>query len=199
MLTLKLYQKYCPNKLPVQVGERLGHDGANGEVLSIIGSPEKAIKLSVINDGEVHSKDIYFNRIDHILKYIKTEKPEPLVSIYEHGFSGYYQRDKVNFPFVLHYYIMEKLLKISDDEKKVFHSLISHEDRLIKKDFSNEKIKEILGGLARGLDFDTQKIILFCEQLRNLPIQHNDLHPRNIMLDNKGYYKLIDLDSCSFK
>jgi thiamine kinase-like enzyme len=94
---------------------------------------------------------------------------------------------------------MEKLNKISEDEKKVFHSIMSHEDQNLHKNFSMSKIKNMLQGLSMGLDFDASKIIIFCENLRSTVIHHNDIHPRNIMKDNFGNFKLIDFDRCYFK
>ena len=93
---------------------------------------------------------------------------------------------------------MEKLLKISEDEAKVFHSILSHEDRGIFKNFSTDKVKKMLHGMQRGLDFDLQKIMLFYEALQNPQILHLDIHPRNIMKDENNNFKLIDLDRLQF-
>jgi len=49
---------------------------------------------------------------------------EPIcVSIYEHNFLGYGVRDTCfgEQKYILYYYIMEKLQKTTDDERKVFH------------------------------------------------------------------------------
>ena len=65
--------------------------------------------------------------------------------------------------FILHYYIMEKLYTISEDEYKVFHTILSHEDREIKKNWSRKKIEETIKGLSLGLDFDKDKVLSFCD------------------------------------
>lgn len=93
-----------------------------------------------------------------------------------------------------YYYIMDKLNPISEDEKKVFHSIISHEDRGIIKNISEGKIKKILDGLSLGLDFDKEKIILFCRAIRASNLFQRDCHERNIMKDNNGYFRFIDLE-----
>lgn len=199
MIVLDLCKQFCPDKIPVQAGELLG-DGADGEIFTIVDSPTKVIKFSVIYDRATESpKEIYSNQIIPILDYVMFNKPTFCVRVYEHGFMGEFRRKVVSWKndmqdFVIHYCIMERLHKLSEDEKKVFHSLVSHEDRNITKNLSPQKIKKICHGLALGLDFDAEKVILFCNQLRTTPLSHCDIHPRNIMKNASGYFKLIDLD-----
>lgn len=201
MLVLNLCKQYCPDKIPVQPGERL-NDGADGEVFVIADEPTKVIKFSVIYDREADSpREIYFNQVAPTLQYLLCSRPSVCAIVYEYGFLGEFWRKLVSWRsgtqnFILHYYIMERLHKLSEDEKKVFHSLVSHEDQRIEKDLAPQRIKEICRGLARGLDFDIKKVILFCEQLRESPLSHLDIHPRNIMVDNNGYFKLVDFDRC---
>jgi len=52
-------------------------------------------------------------------------------------------------------------------------------------------------GMAAGLDFDAEKVMLFCENIRTAPIIHEDTHARNIMKNDDGDFRLIDLDSIS--
>jgi serine/threonine protein kinase len=101
--------------------------------------------------------------------------------------------------YYIYYYTMEKLQKLSEDEKKVFHSLLSHEDRNIKKDFSPAKIKEMLAGLSSALDFDEEKVIFFVNNFKKSPVIHNDVHVRNIMKNINGDFKMIDFDRCELK
>jgi thiamine kinase-like enzyme len=89
---------------------------------------------------------------------------------------------------------MEKLHPLSEDEIKVFHSLVSHEDQNKIKKYSSLEINKILQGLSIGLDFDLHKVMFFCKNLNKLTIQHSDLHPRNLMKDSDGNFKLIDFD-----
>jgi thiamine kinase-like enzyme len=199
MLVLNLCKQFCPEKIPAEPGERLG-DGADGETFVIADEPTKVMKLSVIYDRfEDSPKEIYFNRIAPVLDYVMLNAPALCVAVYEHGYLGEYSRKVTNWRqgkqiFVIHYCIMERLHNLSDDERKALHSLVSHEDRKIQKDLEPSKIKEIVEGLARGLDFDKEKVILFCEQLREAYLSHSDIHPRNIMKDGSGYFKLVDFD-----
>lgn len=204
MLVHSLCQKLCPDKLPVQPVESLGN-GSDGEALTIQGQPDRVIKLSVMYEYPGHELKGY-QQIQQVLDYAMTTQPSAYVRIYEHGYLGTYSR-QIHVPprgrakqdLLLYYYIMEKLFKITEDEKKVFHSIISHEDRGIDKNYSDEKIGEMLQGMSRGLDFDAEKIILFCHRLHEAKIKHQDLHPRNIMKNIDGNYKSIDLDRCSLE
>jgi serine/threonine protein kinase len=200
LLVLNLCQQFCPEKIPVKTAERLGHGGADGETFAIKNDPTKAIKFSIIYDRFSQSPiSIYQKEIAPTLDFIMTVKPTICATVYEYGYLGEYVREMPYWKdgyqnFVIHYCIMEKLLPLTEDEKKVFHTLISHEDRKIKKDLSPEKIGETLRGLARGLDFDAEMIILFCEQMRKTNFSHSDIHPRNILKDTNGHYKFIDFD-----
>jgi thiamine kinase-like enzyme len=89
---------------------------------------------------------------------------------------------------------MEKLFKISEDERKIFHTILSHEDRNIVKNYPLDKVKKMLTGMSYSLDFDYNKVIFFYQNLRDCPLQHLDLHVRNIMKDIDGNFKMIDFD-----
>jgi serine/threonine protein kinase len=197
MFVLSLCRQLCPDKLPVQPEERLG-DGADGEILTIEGQPDRVIKLGIIYEHPARELKVY-KQIQRVLDYVMIIQPVAFVRVYEHGYLGTYSRKVVEWrkdhqQFLIYYYIMEKLTKLNEDEKKVFHSIISHEDRGINKNYSLEKIGEMLQGMSRGLDFDTDKVILFCQNLQTSQLSHQDLHPRNIMKDAVGNYKLADLD-----
>lgn len=200
MFVLSLCRQLCPDKLPVEPEERLD-DGADGEVLTIAGQPDKVIKLGVIYEHPNRELTVY-KQVQRVLDYTMTTQPEAFVRVYEHGYLGTYTRKIVEWrkdhqDFLLYYYIMEKLNKISEDEKKVFHTIISHEDRGINKNYSPEKIREMLQGMSRGLDFNADKVILFCQNLQANQVVHEDLHPRNILKNADGNFKLIDLDRCN--
>jgi hypothetical protein len=198
MYVMSLCRQFCPEKIPVKTGERLG-DGADGEVLEIVDEPNKVLKLGIFY--ERHDKGFlkYYKQIQAVLDYMMLVRPPAYVRVYEHGYLGSYARSMPAWKsgkqsFIIYYYIMEKLLKISEDERKVFHSILSHEDRGIEKNFSLEKIREMLEGMGRSLDFDAEKVTLFCDNIRGASIWHLDLHVRNIMKDSMGDFKLIDLD-----
>jgi hypothetical protein len=48
--------------------------------------------------------------------------------------------------------------------------------------------------MSRGLDFDADKVTLFCQNLHQAHVLHDDIHVRNIMKDATGHYRLVDLD-----
>jgi len=202
MFVLSLCQQLCPDKLPVQPEERLGA-GADGEVLTIQGQPDRVIKLGIIYQHPARELKLY-KQIQQVLDHVMTTQPAAFVRVYEHGYLGTYSRKIVEWrkdhqDFLIYYYIMEKLENLNEDEKKVFHSILSHEDREIAKNYSLEKITEMLQGMSQGLDFEIDKVMLFCERLRETLLIHEDLHPRNIMVDSEGNFKLIDLDRCSLR
>lgn len=180
------------------IGNEIGI-GADGQVFSLQNEDDKVIKFCVKFDHNNCSLKNEYKKVNNILFYLSTKKPIAYAHVYEYGYLGEYSRslyDGSSQKYILYYYVMEKLNKISEDEKKVFHSLLSHEDRNIKKNFSLLKIKQMLSGLSLGLDFNSEKIILFCENLKKIDIYHNDIHPRNIMKDKDNNFKLIDFDRC---
>jgi len=199
MLVLSLCNKFCPEKLPVIPDIKLG-DGADGEIFSIKNEPNKVIKLSVLYDpDETPLKN--FGKIQAAVGRIMIERPSAYVRVFSQGYLGKYYRDYCGSKqeFILYYYIMERLEKITEDERKVFHSILSHEDRGIKKDFSPPEMEKMLAGLGRGLDFSAEKVTLFCNNIKECNIKHCDLHVRNILKDMYGNFKLIDLDRLELK
>ena len=194
MFVLSLCKKFCPDKLPVLPGIKLG-DGADGEIFSIENEPDKVIKLSILYDTE-ETPLKNFQKIEALVGRIMIERPSAYVRVYAQGYLGRFSRDTCSGEqeFILYYYIMERLEKITEDECKVFHSILCHEDRGIKKDFSPLEMQKMLTGLSRGLDFSAEKVTLFCNNIKEAPVAHIDLHVRNIMKDVFGSFKLIDLD-----
>jgi serine/threonine protein kinase len=197
MLVLKLLQSHCLELIPVTITDKIA-DGADGEVFNFSEDPNKVIKLCVLYESSY--EDIYsiYKRTTSVLDYLLKNPSQSFAQVYEHKYICEWGRTvewkKDQQKYLIYYYIMEKLQKISEDEKRLFHSIISHEDRGIKKNFSMEKIKEILCGLKRGLDFDEKKVIFFLDNFKKTPINHNDLHVRNVMKDINGNFRLIDFD-----
>lgn len=196
MLVLKLCRELCPTKIPVSIGTKLG-DGADGEVFLLAKEPNKVIKFCVLYEtGSIKIENTY-KYISKVINYL-IGYPDPVFAhVYEHVFLGEYSRiawGNRKQRYYLYYYVMEKLQSLSEEERKVFDTIVSHEDRGKKKNFSPERIKNILSELALGLDFDMEKVKFFCENFKKSPVSHLDIHPRNIMKDNTGNFKLIDFD-----
>jgi Ser/Thr protein kinase RdoA (MazF antagonist) len=55
----------------------------------------------------------------------------------------------------------------------------------------------MLEGLRLGLDFEWDKVVRFYKACTRSEIIHEDIHHRNIMKDDSGNFKLIDLDRIS--
>jgi hypothetical protein len=201
MMVLSLCQRLCPDQIPVVTAHKLG-DGADGEVFEIENTPDKVIKFCIIYERFSANLEQHYNKkINPILNYLITSPVPTFARVYAHEYMGTYSRDFVSSPtgkqkFIIYYYVMEKLNKISEDEQKVFHSILSHEDRGVEKNYPLPKIKKMLEGQAFALDFDEKKVMLFCENLRTSPVRHLDIHVRNVMKDQDGNFKLIDFDRC---
>lgn len=93
-----------------------------------------------------------------------------------------------------HFTVMERLLPLTTDEKKVFHSILSHEDRGLSKFLTPEQLHTALDGLEAGLEFDRKQVVKFYAQVVLSSLTHLDLHERNILKDKNGAFKLIDLN-----
>lgn len=196
MLVASLCQRLCPERIPCQLGAKLG-DGADGEVFDIVGRPDRVIKLCVLYESGSDKLEVMYKRIANVIDYLISNPVAIYAGVHTHVLMGSFERDawkNQKQRYLLYYYVMEKLQKISEDERKVFDTLVSHEDRNKKKKFSSEKTKEILDGLSTGLDFDRKRVTFFVDNLKNSPVTHLDIHPRNIMKDNHGNFKLIDFD-----
>jgi hypothetical protein len=183
MIALAKFKQFVPLEIPVNLDKLIG-DGVDGEVYSLLYETNKVVKFSFNIDNNQSDSDFIYSLI---------AKPNNiLVKLYVYKYLGPFINE--NIRYYLSFYMMEKLNSISEDEWKVFHTLLSHEDRNAKKQFSEIELKEILEGLKLGLDFDEEKVIFFCNSINNLDFVHPDIHPRNIMKDNFGSFKLIDLD-----
>lgn len=198
MFVLSLCNQICPDKIPVKLGERLG-EGADGEVFAITDDPSKVLKLGILYESHNGGLLKPYQQIQNVLDYLSNKQPDAYAHVYKHGYLGTFTRKADHWRtgqqhFIIYYYVMEKLEKITEDERKLFHSILSHEDRGIRKNYSPEKIREMLDGMGRGLDFDAEKVMLFCNNIKSAPISHLDIHVRNIMKDGAGVFKLIDLD-----
>jgi hypothetical protein len=203
MFVLSLVRQLCPGKLPVQPDVRLG-EGADGEVFSIKDDPRRVLKLGVLYGRPGKSAAQQYQLISDALDAIQYQHPPAYVHLYEHGYLGTFSRQVFVKPrgrakqdYIIYYYLMDKLQPITEDEGKVFHSILSHEDRGIEKNFSPEKIQEMLQGMSRGLDFDAEKVTIFCSNIGEARLTHLDIAVRNIMKNEAGEFKLIDLDRVS--
>lgn len=157
---------------------------------------QRVFKITA-NYNNVGYIESFYAKQSSIFDYLIKHEEEPFVKLFNYGFFGEFKNSKSSF--ISYYYVMENLNYITQDEGKVFHSLLSHEDRNISKNYSMPEIKKIIKNLQRGLDFSDKAVILFCDEIKKSNIMHFDIHPRNIMKDKMGKFKLIDLDTLYFK
>lgn len=179
------------------IGKKIG-DGADGEVYSIRNDNTKVIKFSVHYLWE--KEDIKKTISEKLEAFSQVQSnPNLFAKLYEYSYIGQNSRHTIQGEqdYLLFSYIMEKCNKITVDESKVFHSLISHEDNNLSKDYSIDHINKMLDGLSRGLDFSKSKVIEFITLLKSSSVKYTDIHPRNIMKDYDGNFKFIDFDRIS--
>lgn len=191
MQTLKLLKEH-QLQIPFILGDELGY-GSDGQCFEICGLNDKVIKIS----GAYSYEPFYncqYTETSKVLDYLIINDDPAYVRVHAHMFLGSFPYPIKDGKCNLYYYTMDKLKKISEDEKKVFHTILSHEDKNIVKNYSPPQIKKILSELHRGLDFDFKKITFFCDSLRASKVHHQDLHIRNVMKDLQGNFKLVDLD-----
>jgi len=162
--------------------------GVHGVVFFI--SYDKIIKISSLSSiKNVFAFVADQNYLQDLYSFLQKENFDIFAKIYDFGFCN-----------DLQYVILEKLNTISRDEFCIFESVISHNDNCDKKDLT--KTKSILSEVDGYLTFDQQKILSFVDKIISLQekgIEHLDLHSRNIMKDNDGNFKLIDLESVEVK
>jgi thiamine kinase-like enzyme len=192
MKAFALCQQLCPELLPV-VGDQIGHGGADGEVFILPKTPDRVIKFSIIYDYPFAPYLKEYERINDVLTYLVSQHPDTCVRVHSHCKLAEGNRQNVTFgdqKYLLYCYVMDKCFSLSEEEKKVFHSIISP----LKKFRSTDKSEKILIGLSKGFDFDIKKIMSFVKGVSSLPFTHSDLSVLNIMNDIHGNLKLIDFD-----
>lgn len=179
----------CKEKFPFSIGDEIGY-GAQGQVFNIEGT-NKVIKFSY---------SFFYQDIDHdyvdaneVINFIIRERPSYCVGIFETGKlrSGVRVVQNGTQNYTIYYTIQEKLVNLSDDEKKVFKTIcqLLNDELELKRD-----IGDVLTELSAWFSFDKEKVLNFYNDIVKMPIHHNDLHRRNFMKDALGNYKLIDFD-----
>lgn len=174
----------CFHNLPFKLGNEIG-SGFNGYVYEL---EDKVIKLSSMESANYKKLEQVFNLIQGTSSHF--------VKVFDFNTTNTFILD--NKKYSSYYYIMEKLSPISQDEEKVFHTILSHEHANKKKSYSSEALDKVLENLAVGLDFDFKEVRLFYERIHTHALMHTDIHPSNIMKKDSEF-KLIDLDTLTWR
>ena len=192
MKALVLCKQLCPEFLPT-IGDQLGHGGADGEVFSLLETPGQVIKFSIIYDYPFAPYLKEYGRISDILTYLVSERPDVCARVYTHRKLAEGSRQNITYgeqKYLLYSYVMEKCFPLTEEEKKVFSSIITPQ-KSFKKIRQAEKI---LFGLSKGFDFDLARVTSFVRGASLLPFTHSDVSVLNIMKNDRGDFKLIDFD-----
>jgi len=179
---MKVISKYNLDVSKYNLGNYIS-SGADGEVFSC---GDKVIKFVDIFDDSMKIVTNEFGKNKRIINQIIEKSPKHFVKVFD------FELVKVFDKSIVYCYTMEKLNKISEEESKVFDSILSHRDFKKKINYSNS-IK-IAKELNYFIEFDINKVISFINQIENSKFVHLDIHPRNIMKDSDNNFKLIDLE-----
>lgn len=187
MFPIKKLEENYPQYKEFNIGDLIGY-GVDGCVFDYYNN---VIKFCIIDNSNITLPEA--NVIKSNMDYVIWNNPNVFARVYTCEFLY------SNIDLYIYYYVMEKLNHISEDESKVFRSLLSHEDRNCKKDYSLNQIQSMLDGMKLGLDFDYDKVFSFCKNVMNSNVKQHDIHERNIMKDNFGNFKFIDFERIEVK
>ena len=179
-------------ELPFLLGEEIG-SGVDGQIFEKKDNPSRVIKISCTDNTWEHSN---YHRLAEILLYLDFKSYWHFAKMYDHGPLHTFDEStgSLRKVFTIHYIEMEKLLPLSEDEVKIFHTLLSHEDANKKKEFNTDQILSMVNKLSEYLVLDKVKVCGFCFAIMDCYLKHKDLHPRNIMKNAEGNFRLIDFD-----
>lgn len=168
-------------QLPPFLGKEIG-SGIDGQVFEKDNDPSRVIKISISENS------------DYPCSYVLESKN------YWHFARVYscdclYTSDKDGKPLLsVHCIEMEKLFPLTEDEEKLFHTLLSHEDANKQKEYTRDQLSTLIEELSEWFSFDKEEALSFCCAIMNCPIRHKDLHQRNIMKNVTSRFRLIDFD-----
>lgn len=184
-------------EFPVQLGAKLGC-GQDGIVYEISNSKDRVGKLSIqlLTSKDIIPYEAWKQTLDN-LALVQQINPSHIVKIY--WFDQILTHEYKTLPYSIYWTEMERLFPLSEDEKKVCHTVLSHEDAQKPKNYTQDQLNKVLAELSIGLDYDIDRMTAFCLAIKNSFIKHNDIHPRNIMKDKDGNFKLIDLNRITIK
>ena len=184
-----LVESILGDKAP-PVGKLLG-EGFHGQVFEVPGDEDKVIKYSrMLETMSVPPLKEFYNNLTAVLAEQKKNAYPCYVNILDFHFlyEGKHPRHTYQ-NYILYSVLMEKLIPISFDEKRVFDTIVK----------GKGTVEELVAGQKDWLIFEPKKVLAFMSQVNSTPIFHNDFNSRNIMKDSEGNFKLIDLDYAEIK
>lgn len=180
---MKVYSKYNFDFNKYVVGDYI-YAGADGEVFK---SSDKIIKFVEIFDSKKNA-NLAWNKIKRNIEWVMDNNPSNFVRVEDFGLVQVFED---NYSIV-YFYLMEKLSDISSDENKLFKNI-----------FKDPKAKN-LNFCEKDLDsykyfkFDKEKVSNFVLQTKKCKMKHEDIHVKNIMKDDYGNFKFIDLERMTY-
>lgn len=174
-----VYSKYNINsKYPV--GEYI-RGGLDGEVFC---SDNNVIKFVAIKDNKKQAT-LAWNKNKRNIEYIIDNSPKHFVKVIDFGLLKVIEEEYS----IIYFYLMEKLNEISKDEFTLFNKLMFCENSSkIRKNLN------LIDNFNKSLNFDKVKVIEFIDKITKSRVVHCDIHARNIMKDDCGNFKFIDLE-----
>lgn len=164
--------------------------GAHGHVFALIDDPTKVIKIawaptitqySLIPNQEGQWT---FDRVRQTYQHLLHHQISVLAALHQFDLL---LRDDVKQYYAV---VMEKLVPLSEDENKVFKSIVMEYNGGIALGAAMKHLEE----LHEWLDFDKEKVVGFYREVNALPMVHRDFHRRNIMKDGSGNFKMVDFE-----
>ena len=189
----------CPSKIKDNVGKFLGA-GHYGEAYEIDGG-DRVLKISIAKS------EIEADKILDKVRSIDNLNSDAFVKVYDYGILC--DVDVPNDRYMVksgiaYFYIMERLLPLSTDEKKVAARTLSdlsdmtklpnYEQNLKKYLFSKGRQYKRDGDIEEGKPDSLSQAVDLFNRMRSAGAGHRDAHGQNIMQNTDGQYKMIDLE-----
>lgn len=154
------------------LGYDLGRKVRGTLLFDIKNKPNQVIKFSFL---EYHDEPME-NQLARVISLVKKKKTQAVVDVLDYGQISY---GIINYNF----YVMKKLNKMPAKTGTIIVTALC--DFYKDKCFIPPKAPIFLEPKFRN----------FIDQANKFPLVYNDLHSGNIMLDRKGNYKFVDLES----
>lgn len=161
-------------------------EGADGKAYENWDDENKVVKVGFI-DTMAHSMTS-LDQLEDNFDYVLTNKPKAYVEVYDYGCVDCRACN------VSYFVLMQKLEPLDGLELYEIPNIVQQAQRLV----NNYKTSNNSPFPRQRLSYKNKAQQDFAEAIWDSGIIHNDAHHGNIMKDDDGNYKLIDLDRLSF-